>query len=100
MNVTDKELAVLREIQHSDYLNCDRENPKKDDVVEMPVWSFSVRPACLQGRSFSGVVASLSKKGLVVCDSDPHHSDKSEDTIQMTLEGWNTMQSNAGRIIA
>jgi len=91
MSVTDKELAVLREIPHSDYLaGCEH-----DDVVDMPVWSFSVCPPGMNGRTFSGVCGSLSRKGLVICDSDPSGGGSHDDTIQMTEAGWKSMMENS-----
>jgi hypothetical protein len=57
INLTENEIKVIAAIINSDYQ--DDNNP-----VNNPVWSFSCNPF-ENKKTLSGVVASLSKKGLV-----------------------------------
>ena len=60
-NITAKEAALLTAIATSDYQSGDAECAAAD--LE-PVWSFDLGPAA----SVGGVMASLSNKGLVICE--------------------------------
>lgn len=59
MNLTANEIKALRGIANSDFMDGPPEAGKA-------IWSWSGNPFD-SARTFSGVVASLSKKGLVVC---------------------------------
>lgn len=58
--LTDNERIALRAILESEYQNGE----SREDVVEHAVWTSYCNPFSSK-RTFSGVVASLVKKGLV-----------------------------------
>jgi len=66
MQLTEKELKVLYAIYKSEYQDSNGE-----DTIDHYVWSFSIeysRPLIgtdIKGKVISGIVSSLSKKGLV-----------------------------------
>ena len=67
VDVTDKELRVLKAIRgnnfHNDHL-----------TLINPVWADCIHdskePSGVTGKAFSGVVASLAKKGLIGTDGE------------------------------
>lgn len=73
-NLTDLEYAALHNLMHSDY-----DGPA--------VWAWCATGGIVTKSKVSGVVSSLSKKGLVVCDG--HGQDA---TICVTDEGRATYQ--------
>lgn len=76
MNITPNELAVLKAIDDSCY----------GDYLTDAIWTWDISDGCgLKKSSFSGVVSSLTKKGLVYSGDEG-----TEDaTIEMTSEGAN-----------
>jgi hypothetical protein len=81
-NLTEKEEQVLNAILSSNY-----QSEEGIGVVNNPIWSFSIEEKCsLKGKEISGVCSSLSKKGYVTNG----YSD-GDDTISITLDGWNVL---------
>jgi len=77
--VTKLELKVLNAIANSDY---------SDGNLSTPVWFFSIS-GCVTSGQMSGVVSSLSKKGLAAT-----FDEGTEDhTIQMTAKGIEAFES-------
>ena len=79
--MTEKERAVLTAVRDSDYHDS-------QDPVGNPVWSNCLAPAHVgdthvSTRAFPGVVASLAKKGWVVCSGGTRH----ERTVALTQPG-------------
>ncbi len=74
MTLTDKETSVLKAVVENEYNGDDFE----------PVWTWSVADnAGVTGKTFSGVVASLTKKGYV---SSWEH-DKNQEVMVLTDAG-------------
>jgi hypothetical protein len=82
--VTAKERAMLEAIVDSEYQNGARE---KSDVVENPVWSFSVCDGF--GAGAGGIASSLSKKGFARFLRSDENDDSS--TIAITETGWDAL---------
>jgi hypothetical protein len=78
--ITELERKVILGIMASEY--CDG-----DPMSE--IWSWSIRAPGIAKKSLSGIVSSLSKKGLVICRSGEIHS---EDTIAITQEAFDLVQ--------
>jgi hypothetical protein len=82
--LTNNEIKALQGILKSDFMDGATE---AKDVVNKPVWTWSAN-TFENKRTYSGVVASLVKKGLVVC-SDMGTEDA---CLQMTQEGFDALQ--------
>ena len=83
-NLTDKELVVLKAIDHSEY---------GDNILD-GVWTWSVLDYAegITAKSFPGIVSSLVKKGYVTsCD------DGDDSCIDMTNDGFNAYAEAVGR---
>lgn len=80
MNLTQNEIDALVGIVDSDFR--DGNHP-----VGCPVWSWSANPFSSH-RTFSGVVASLVKKGLAKSDGGTGD----EACITMTQAGWDALK--------
>jgi DNA-binding MarR family transcriptional regulator len=87
MNVTEKELAVLKSIINNDYQTFDIEDK---NMINQPTWTFVCEDSGVKGKSLSGVISSLSKKGLV--ESDYDGKNVSDSTILITEAGYNALQ--------
>jgi beta-phosphoglucomutase-like phosphatase (HAD superfamily) len=74
VRVTPKEASVLEAIATSEYRNSS---------LEEPVWTFDL----FSGPGAGGVVASLKKKGLIVCSG----SGTSEACASLTPAGISTL---------
>lgn len=72
INLTDLEKQVLEGINNSDY----------GSSLGAAVWSSEINCAIAGTRQISGVVSSLSKKGLVTCDGKGL-----KETVRITPEG-------------
>ena len=90
-NVTELEIKVLRAFFDSEFGDV------YDDKYEefgTCVWMFSIKEhSGLDGKTFSGVVSSLVKKGLVETETEGDHGMrhvKIEDTYTMSIteDGW------------
>lgn len=96
MVLTDKEIAVLKSIALSDYVNLEFTDKR---LIEFPTWMFdSLYYSDLKGKSFSGTISSLTKKGLIGTDTkgdkgNIHVHIKDTWTIWMTKEGFEILQS-------
>ncbi len=76
MNITEKEMEVLKAIDSNEY----------GDEMTDAKWTWSVvGDLDMDKASIGGVVASLSKKGLIYADSVERHGN--EATIALTDEG-------------
>ena len=78
-NLTDNERAVLLAICASNYNDA-------ETVVDHMVWTFSVTdelPAELAGKTYSGIVSSLNKKGLALSED----YETPNDVISITQAG-------------
>lgn len=87
MNVTEKELTVLNAIISNDYQNFDVTDR---GMINSPTWTFVCEDSGIKGKSLSGVISSLSKKGLVESDLDLLNS--IDSTIYITEAGYNALQ--------
>lgn len=83
--ITAKEMEVLKAIVASDYQM--RSNP-----VGEYVWSWSANPFD-SPRSLGGVVASLSKKGLVTQSGDGE-----EACLAITQAGYDVLQASEPKV--
>lgn len=76
MNVTDSEYKVLRALRTNHY----------GDAGETETWTSCINdadePSGITGKSLSGVIASLNKKGLV-----KSYEDGRDSTVCLTNEG-------------
>jgi hypothetical protein len=81
MKVTANELLVLEAILNSEYQNSDQ----PDELAGNPVWTSHVNPFKSK-PTFSGVVSSLCKKGLIGSQKDIEG-----DIIWLTQEGVNLL---------
>lgn len=94
MKITTNEAHVLNLIAYNLYqpTNGDRPEAFRDTAS---IWSHSIGDASIAckiaRRSIPGVVASLSKKGLVRCGSVGDTSDM--DTVALTREGFAAWES-------
>jgi len=66
MTITDQEFKLLRSINNSEYHSAepDAEKRAQEPVWVDCIWAFEGR------RAFSGVMSSLSKKGLAKTDGE------------------------------
>lgn len=78
MNITNKELAVLKAIDDSDY----------GDTITDSIWTFSIADNVegVDKKSLPGVISSLNKKGLVNSNNEAYVS-LNDATISMTDAG-------------
>jgi hypothetical protein len=85
--ITENERKVLQAIIASEY---------NDDKGDQEIWTFTIAYHCtLAKRSIPGVVASLSKKGLVVCAAG---AKKIEDTVRITDEGFAALKAHPNEL--
>lgn len=97
-NLTKKEMAVLKGIADSDYMNVEGYDDKY--LINCSTWMFdALHYSGLSGKEFSGVCSSLHKKGFIGSDTtgDPTMiSVKIEDTheIWMTEKGFEALNAN------
>jgi DNA-binding MarR family transcriptional regulator len=59
-------------------------------MINQPTWTFVCEDSGVKGKSLSGVISSLSKKGLVESDFDGKNV--SDSTILITEAGYNALQ--------
>lgn len=82
MKLTTLEQSLLNAIANSEY-----QSNVGEGIINYPVWSgvdfFSI-PGLSTRKSFNGVMASLSKKGLVKCSN----YSPTEPTVALTAEGF------------
>jgi DNA-binding MarR family transcriptional regulator len=87
-NLTAKELEVLTAIDNDCY---------GDNILDA-VWTWSVADELdMPAASFPGVVASLSKKGLVESYHDRHAIAEDESTLSITEAGFHAYVAEVGR---
>jgi len=93
MNLTNNELLALRAIFNSEYQGGD----SPECVVNNQVWTSYCNPFNSK-RTFSGVIASLVKKGLVKTggsSADANHAAGCDGTtLALTLDGYNAARHN------
>ena len=86
--MTSKELIVLKAV-----INCEfQDDIEKDGIVGNGVWTFALYDAHdkgVKGKTLSGVIASLVKKGYVWVDEEKNEPDS--NVIAITEEGWNVV---------
>ncbi len=86
--LTEKELEVLTAIDNDCY---------GDNICDA-VWTWSVADELeMDAASFPGVVASLSKKGLVKAFQDRHAAAEDESTLSITEAGFHAYVAEVGR---
>lgn len=86
MNITSKEHAVLLSIINNDYQTFDVSDR---GLVNSPTWTFVCEDSGISGKELSGVISSLTKKGLVKSDLDRKRINDS--TIWITKEGFRAL---------
>jgi hypothetical protein len=82
VSITQNERAVLVGIYQSDYA---------DGGTQPHIWAWSINAPSIAKASLPGVVASLSKKGLVSCMEYDIGSD--DNTIAVTTRGVDVARS-------
>jgi hypothetical protein len=88
LNITDKELSVLKGIVLSNY--GDSNDP--DDMVGQDIWSWSIESEYAGTPSCGGIVASLVKKGLAEASGG---DTKDEDCVSITQAGADVLRKLA-----
>lgn len=78
--LTQKEKAVLESIPSSEFICLEKNNPF---VINLPTWTFTCEDSGIKGKALSGVISSLTKKGLVGIENE-----KEGDTIWLTKKGF------------
>lgn len=82
-SVTTNERAVLRAILRNYYTSLNGGVPQSFDDIDFSVWVNAINdsnePSGVEGRALSGVVASLTRKALVLTDGQ---------TISLTRAGY------------
>ena len=81
IQITDNERKALKGIYDSDFRDADH-------PVGRAVWTWSANPFESK-RTFSGVVASLVKKGLVTADGEGDDA-----CLTMTQAGWDLIKGD------
>lgn len=90
MTLTANEIAVLNCIALNLYQQANGGRPESFEETT-PIWAIAITDSTapeadtLAASSLPGIVASLSKKGLVTCYADKHRKD---DTITLTRAGY------------
>ena len=62
MKITENELKVLLTIINNDYQTFDKSDR---ELIKSPTWTFVCEDSGIRGKSLSGVISSLTQKGLV-----------------------------------
>ena len=91
INITKKEYDVLNAIVNSQY--------NGDCQANYPVWTWDVSDMSYQGKTFSGIVSSLTEKGLV---ETMEEGKKDDHTILITEKGmkiFNLIKSKNSEIM-
>ncbi len=73
MNLTAKEDAVLKAVLQNEYTRFNGSLPTEGyafDCFDFQVWVDCIADSSMRGKTLSGTISSLSKKGLVVCDGE------------------------------
>ena len=83
-NITEKELAVLNSIPSSEYV-CLEKTDKT--LIRFPTWTFTCEDSGYKGKTLSGIISSLVKKGLVETQIEDGN-----DTICLTEKGFEAIQ--------
>lgn len=86
MNITEKELAVLEAIIGNDYQTFEKSDK---DLINSPTWLFVCENSGVEGKHLSGVISSLTKKGLV--DSELDNKRPADSTIWVTELGFEVL---------
>ena len=83
MKITPNELEVLLSIINNDYQTFDKSDRA---LIKSPTWTFVCEDSGIKGKSLSGVISSLTQKGLVGSTLDGEDS-----TIWITEAGYNAL---------
>ena len=87
IEITDKELNVLMGIYTSEYQDGEEDTPLHW------IWSFSVAYNCdYKGKILSGIMSSLSKKGLIVSE-DNMTKDNDDPCCALTALGLEVLKT-------
>lgn len=84
MNITELEKKVMQGILRSEF----NDGSEKSH----PIWSWSIRADGVAKKSIPGVVASLAKKGLAICDGEGK-----ESCVCLSDEGMKMLAASAVR---
>jgi hypothetical protein len=84
MKTTLNELEVLLSIINNDYQTFDKSDKA---LIESATWTFVCEDSGIKGKSLSGVISSLTQKGLVGSTLDGNDS-----TIWITELGFEALQ--------
>jgi DNA-binding MarR family transcriptional regulator len=82
-NLTTKENEVLLSIIQNDYQTYEPNDPA---LINSPTWTFVCEDSGYKGKTLSGIISSLTQKGLV-----SSHNDGNDSTIYITEEGFNAL---------
>ena len=96
--ITANEAAVLQSIATNCFNVLNYDIPTCYEEANAEIWTFAINdakiPSGIEGKTLSGVCASLSKKGLIKCYMGG--SSKDDATIMMTEEGFNAYRAFFG----
>ena len=84
-NLTQNEKVVIEAIIDNEYI-CHERND--ENLINYPVWTFVCEDSGIKGKSLSGVIPSLTQKGLVESSQDGNDS-----TIWLTRKGFEKINS-------
>ena len=82
-NLTANEKDVLLAIINNDYQYFDTTNR---EMIGSPTWTFVCEDSGLKGKTLSGVISSLNKKGFV-----ESHEDGKDSTIWILEDGFKAL---------
>lgn len=86
MSITEKELAVLESIIDNDYQIFEKSDK---NLINSPTWLFVCEDSGVEGKQLSGVISSLTKKGLIGSELDNKRS--ADSTIWITEQGYEVL---------
>jgi DNA-binding MarR family transcriptional regulator len=85
-DLTKKEILVLYTIINNEYQSFDSTDYR---LINSPTWTFICEDSGYKGKSLSGIISSLSKKGIVESEPDGNNS-----TIWITDYGFKVLNNN------
>ena len=88
MKITPNELEVLLSIIDNDYQTFDKSDR---NLIDAGTWTFVCEDSGIKGKSLSGVISSLTQKGLVGSTTTTVGS--KYGTIWITEAGYNALNN-------
>jgi DNA-binding MarR family transcriptional regulator len=85
-DLTDKEISVLYTIINNEYQTFDSTDYR---LINSPTWTFICEDSGYKGKTLSGIISSLSKRGVIESELDGNNS-----TIWITEYGFKVLNNN------